>query len=186
VCDDCLHKYKLERFVDKNMWDEDEELFEEFLDASEKIEENIPRCSECVAVVKVEQARRDGKDDPFLIYERTLNVHSMEIINDFQALLKERFKFQKSIVDENHVAIFVWPGTYTRPLTVRIYYVTSEVEQAQIVAFVNEISQDLRENQVKVEFFEAEVWETWSNPETEISGGERGREKLLKEVFLNC
>lgn len=186
VCETCLHKHELERFVGQDVWGGDEELFDAFIDASEKLDGNDSRCSECIAVVQVEQARSDGKDDPFPVYERTLNSHSADVINDLDSLLKKKFQFQKSIVDGRDVAMFVMPGTYTRPLTIRIYYVTSEDEQTQLVALVKEFFESFRENQVKVEFFEAEVWEIWSDPETEMSGGERDEEKLLKEVFLNC
>jgi hypothetical protein len=186
ICADCLHKYELERFVDNDVWEEDEEVFEAYLNATEKIEHSTPWCCECVAVVEVEQARREGRDDPFPVYEKTLNSHSMDVINELQTQLTKRFKFEEPIVEDNHLAVFVWPGTYTRPLTLQIYYVTSENKQSHIVEFVNEFFQDLRENQVKVQFLEAEVWDTWSNAETGVSGAKRGDEKLLREVFLNC
>jgi len=45
---------------------------------------------------------------------------------------------------------------------------------------------DVELNQVKVEFWEAEIWNTWSNPKTGTSGASRGKEIMLREVYLNC
>jgi hypothetical protein len=193
VCEECLHKYHLERFEDNvlaakgifRIWDNDE-LLEAYFEAYEQIQDRTVHCSECIAVAKVEQARRNGEDDPFPTYDKTLNSHSIEVIKELQNLLIENFHFQESIVVENHLAIYVEPGAYTYPLTVKIYYVTVDAEQNRIVNFIDDFFRGHELNQVKIEFFEAEVWETWSNPEKGTSGGKRGEEKLLRKVYLNC
>jgi hypothetical protein len=167
LCKNCLQKYNLENFSDKllsydgDIWNNDE-LLDYFFDAYDKIEERTVRCTECVAVAKVEQARINGEQAPFPTYNKTLNSHS-NIINKFMSQLKIKFQFQKSIVVDNHFAVFVKPGAYTYPMTVTIYYIVNEEEQTHIIKFIDEYFQSILLNQVKIEFFEAEVWNTWSN-----------------------
>jgi len=196
VCEDCLHKYHLEPLEDNSLalsdpLSDDERLDEIFheLEIFEHMEGRATLCSECIAVAKVEQARRNGEIDPFPTYERTLNSNHGNEIESFQTQLSANFKFAKSVrpfAKKNPFALFIKPGAYTYPLTVMIYYVTSESQQEQIIQFIIEYFRWKDLNQVKVQFYEAEVWKLKSNPETGISSAERGMEKLLREVCLNC
>ncbi|MCP4215719.1 MAG: hypothetical protein GY765_13785 [bacterium] len=195
VCEACLRKYHLERLEGiepankgiSSFW-ENEELLEEYFEAYDQVpdsDRNI-RCSECVAVAKVEQARRNGEDDPFPTYEKTLNSHNSEIIQELKNLLMVNFQFRNSIVIDNESSLRIAAGGYRYPLTVTIYYVTNEDDQNRIVNTIDVFFHDKELNQAKILFYEAEVWETHSNHEDGRIGGRRGEEKLAREVILNC
>jgi hypothetical protein len=194
VCEECLHQYHLERFENNSLALghgifgilEDEELTDAFFDIYEQFQERTVRCSQCIAVAKVEQARKNGEPDPFPTYDKTLNSHDLEIVEELYHFLTTNFRFQKSTVVDNRFAVFIEPGGYTYPLTVKIYYVRAESAQSQVVNLIDNFFQGQELNQVKVKFLEAEVWETRVNPETGLSSGKRGEERLLKEVLLNC
>jgi hypothetical protein len=55
-----------------------------------------------------------------------------------------------------------------------------------MIQFMTEYFRGKALNQVKVKFYEAQVWKLESNSETGLSGASRGPEKLIKEVCLNC
>jgi hypothetical protein len=143
-------------------------------------------CSECVAAVQVEQARREGKKDPFPVYEKTMTSHDHDCVEALESHLTRHFDFKKSIVAKNRVAVFVTAGNYRWPLTVRVFYVRDRLEQDKIVSLATAFLKDLPLNQAKVEFWEAEIWNTWTNPQSGVSGGCRGNEVLLREAYLNC
>ena len=66
------------------------------------------------------------------------------------------------------------------------YYVTSFDDQNQIIALIADFLAGKPYNQGKIAFYEAENWKTWFSPETGVTGGSRGEERLLREVHLNC
>jgi len=193
VCDTCWKQHDLESFekhpeiIGKDMFDIEEEnpTIDEYFQIYDKIQ-RVVWCSECLAQIKVKQARNNGEGAPFPVYERTLNSNNGEEIEKLHNLLTENFYFKESIVKNDSFAVFVLAGGYTHPLTIKIYYVSSEIEQKRITQFVDDLFRKKELNQVKIKFLEAEIWTTWSNHEAGISGGKRGKEKLLKEVLLNC
>jgi hypothetical protein len=189
VCDICLGRFHLGEFrnhpgiVCKEPLEIDDALVEKFIRTYQRIESLTARCAECIAAAQVAQARRDGRPDPFPVYEKTLTSHHRRLVKKLDRHLRRNFNFQRSIVDPEYWewALFMKPGHYTRPLTVIVYYVIDPAEQDHIVALVSEFLEGRRRNQAKVEFYEAEVWN-----ETGEGGGYRGEEKLLREVSLNC
>jgi hypothetical protein len=70
-------------------------------------------------------------------------------------------------------------GNYRTPLRIRIYYVREKLEQNKIIEIINERLQKEPMNQVQIEFFEAENWQFWNDPETGSSGRKHLEEKLL-------
>jgi hypothetical protein len=130
----------------------------------------------------------EGRPDPYRVYERTLTENHREILNELEAHLISRFEFQFSAVNpaKRERAVFVRGGDYRQPLTVTTYYVTTAEEQDFIVLLLTDFLAKFELNQAKVAFFAAEVWTTWFNPEKRTSGGRRGKEKLLRETFINC
>src|SRR6185503_15598830 len=97
VCDVCLHRYGLEPFEDSSSSFDDfldpEERLEAFVKAYDQLQGRTVRCSQCVAVAKVEQARRNGELDPFPIYERTVNSNFRDEIAGLQQHLLANFQF---------------------------------------------------------------------------------------------
>jgi hypothetical protein len=194
VCEECLRKYKLAGFEGYPSWIEaerpDEEL-DKAVDAYlEKYERLIGRrafCSECVAAAEVAQTRREGGPDPFPVYERTFTANHSEALGELKEHLATSFEFRYSVVNPAERAVFVSGGNYRQPMTVTIYYVTMPNEQDFIVSLVRNFVARSERNQVRVIFFEAEVWTTWLSPKKPASGGgRRGKETLLREIFLNC
>ncbi len=192
VCDECLHKYHLEPFqkytplLDGRFHDIPDDVLEAYFHAYKQMQHNAVRCSECVAVARVEQARRNGEPDPFPTFGRTLTSHDSEEIEELRKTVTEQFHFRESVVDDNHDAVFIYPGNYTQPLTIVCYYVKSESEQNRIVAFIQSLFKDHEWNQVRVRFLESEVWHTLTSPVHGATGRQRGDEVLLNEVLLNC
>jgi hypothetical protein len=193
ICDLCWSKYDLLRLenrskgIGSNVFEliADENSFvDECIEIHEKLQ-SVVWCTQCIAEIQVREARSNGKLVPFPIYERTLNSHNEDAIQELRTSLATNFQFKKSNVMDS-LAVFVTPGAYRYPLTVKIYYVTSENEQRQIVQLVDKFLCSKELNQAKVEFYEAKVWEMSFNQETGILSGNRGEEKLLMEVFLNC
>jgi hypothetical protein len=187
VCETCFHKYHLEDFENCSLdsFLNNDERLETFFNIYEQIQEKTVWCSECLSMAKVEQARKDNKQDPFPIYDRTLNSHCIEILTDLHKFLVTNYEFHKSTIDDKP-AVTISPGAYTYPLTVTIYYVTKETEQNKIIQLIDNFLRVQKLNQVKIEFYEAEVWNTWTNSEKGVSGRSKGFEKLLREVFVNC
>ena len=207
VCEDCLHKYQLERLnkISANLsddvkpWDVIKEpkykkAFEhhiEFGHPDEFYDQVTFRCAECIAVVQIEQARRNREDDPFPVYERTIideTQQDMEVFESLENQLVENFWFPKSELilttkppfsprrgnsrsyEGDEPLVIVKKGSYKKPLTITIYNITTEDEQNKIVSFVEAYLQQRELNQAKIEFREIE---------------ESGKE-TLKEVLLNC
>jgi hypothetical protein len=193
VCQECLRNYDLANFKGLPSYFASElpdydDAVEAFTEIYERLEGRRVFCSECVAAAEVTQARREGRPDPYPVYERTLTENHREILNELEAHLIDRVEFQFSKVNhaERRKAVFVHGGNYRQPVTVTIYYVTTTDDQDFIVLLVANFLAKFELNQAKAVFFAEEVWITWSNPEKGTSGGRRGEEKLLRETFINC
>ena len=76
VCEDCLHKHRLERLnslsvqgIPSLWWDDaGDELLEMYLDATDQIQVHhgwTALCEHCIAALQVKQARKNRQDDPF-------------------------------------------------------------------------------------------------------------------------
>ena len=74
---------------------------------------------------------------------------------------------------DTDLAVFFNPGSYSRPFTVMVYYVTARTEQDRVTAIVDEFFQGQERNQLKIQFFESER----TNP-SDV--------KLLEEIRRNC
>jgi len=201
VCDECLGKYGLARFINHPglivgdpPWTlggpfhlVDEQAYDEYCEAYESFTDRHICCDECIAAAEVSQARSEGKPDPFPVYERTLTSHQRKRVGELESYLTRHFGFKASVVDpgRHELALFLEPGHYRQPLTVRTYYVVTRAEQDGIVALVSEFLSGQVLNQARVQFWEAEVWETGTNPQAGVSWGRRGRETLLREEFVN-
>src|SRR5580698_8845151 len=109
----------LSRFTDAIIGD--------FEAAYEKLEERRIYCVECVAAIQVAQARKEGKKDPFPVYEKTMTSHEQDRVQALEKHLISRFEFKNSILGEyrnkHTAAAFVAAGGYRLPATVKIYYV---------------------------------------------------------------
>jgi hypothetical protein len=166
----------------------DEELTDAYQEIYERLEGRHVRCVECVAAAQVCQARKEGRPDPFPVYERTLTYNHREVLGQLEGYLVRNFKFQRSTIgpDKRKPAVFVQAGDYRQPMTVKAYYVTKAQDQDRIASLVTNFLRGVELNQCKMLFLEAEVWHTWSNPEKGVSGGYRGEEKPLREIYVNC
>ena len=198
VCEKCWEKHSLDRFqlyLDMS--------FDEFLNLDNEKADLIGEewdevycavgrqgwCIECVAEIIVRQARKNGEPDPFPIYEKTFTQLYQERVDELKKSLTDNFLFQKSIYWESYFqncpAIFLQSGSFTRPLTIQIYYVTSEIEQNPIIKFIDKFLSQTELNQAKIVFLESENWIRTDNSTGTVSF-HRGEEKVLKTVFLNC
>ena len=190
VCSDCLTTHGFDAFVDlpsalpspanQGNFDADEAVLIAYEAACERLGTHKPFCSSCVDEIEFQQARRDGRPDPFPVYERTLTSLNQDLIDTLERRLLDRFKFRESIVQKKTCALEVYPGDYRRPLTLRTYYVVDPEDQRRIVDAVSSFLRDQQLNQARVQFWEAEAW-----TQTKVRGW-RGAEKLLHSVDLNC
>ena len=203
VCDRCWEKYNLERYENHpdivgNFFyeiEEDSPITKDYENIYNEMQRRI-WCWQCIAEVQVSTARKNKEPDPFPVYEKTLNENQQDVINEFYKFLTTHFQFQQSTTQHfltlkdlflrNPLAVYIRAGAYTYPLTLTIYYVVSEIEQEKIIQIVNEFFHNKELNQVKLEFYEAEIWDTISGINTEASGVRKGNEKLCNEVYLNC
>jgi hypothetical protein len=198
VCEECWNKHNLDRFQTylkmsfDDFLDLDEEEAKPIEEEWDKVYQTVNRkgwCIQCVAEIRVKQARKKGEPEPFPTYERTLTQLQQEKIDELKASLLTNFKFQNSvdvkIYRQEHSAVFLQAGSFTSPLTIKIYYVFSEKEQSLILDFVNELLSKTESNQAKIMFLESENWIKTEHPSGTISHF-KGEEKILKEVYLNC
>lgn len=196
VCEKCWQKHNLDRFdhfaeiSDDELLDMDQEKAKAIDDEWRKVYDSVNRrglCVQCIAEVKVKQAKRNNEPIPFPIFEKTLTENQSDLVEKLKKNLLENFHFQKSarcfIPYENFPAVFVRTGAFTYPLSVKIYYILSETEQNEIVEFVKTFLEQTELNQAKIQFWEAE---SWIKTETEFGFSHQGEEKLLREVYLNC
>lgn len=111
VCENCFHKYNLDRLQNlrrdfigilngEGSW---EDMFFEALDDKtyeeiyERFEGRTGKCSDCIRVAIVEQARRNGKPSPFTTYEKTLISNHEETITELYNFLTQNFQFKESL-----------------------------------------------------------------------------------------
>ncbi|MGO9487161.1 MAG: hypothetical protein ACLPX9_21735 [Rhodomicrobium sp.] len=190
VCEECFRGYNLQQFENRpRFWEHpDEQAEEAYLGIYERLEGRRVKCAECVATAEVAQARRDGKPDPFPVFERTLTANHREVLEQLEAHLIHNFDFEPSIVEHQRKerAVFVQGGNYREPLTVTVYYVTAADKQEQIASLIADFLAAFELNQCRIRFFQAEIWITTYNAEKRPSGAYRGQETLLREIFLNC
>jgi hypothetical protein len=189
VCSQCLRKYGLEQFERRRSYIEepDDGLIDAYEKSYECLEERRQGCAECVAAAEVAQARKDGKPDPFPVYERTLTANQQATLYELKACLLLNFKFQPSVrdADRRTPAMFLAGGNYRWPMTLTIYYITVPEEQDRIASLVANFLRGMELNQGKIIFFEAEVCITKSNYGAGTSHSYRGHEVLLREIYLN-
>jgi hypothetical protein len=67
---------------------------------------------------------------------------------------------------------------------VYVYGVTEPNAQDAIVQTLQRFDRDHKSGKLLVQFFAKENWTTWSDPATGGSGGRRGRETPLREVWI--
>ena len=174
ICEDCLHRYHLEplhaisaklsdrvspfTLVQDSKYIKAFEHHEQFGDIDEFQNKLTYRCEQCIAVVQVEQARRNGEDDPFPVYEKTLNSHHTEVIEALRIQTMENFRSIINVAKSvSSYAVEAEPGTLFYPLTIRINWVATEDQQKQIVSFIDAFMQSQELNQAKILFFDKEV-----------------------------
>jgi hypothetical protein len=190
VCEECFHRYGLSQFENcPCLWDHpDQKVEDAYFEIYERLEGRRVKCAECVAAAEVAQARKDGRPDPFPVFERTLTENHRETLDRLKAHLIRNFDFQFSAVepDGKKRAVFVKGGHYRQPLTVTVYYITAANGQERIASLVANFLAEYELNQCRIRFLEAEVWTTWVNVAKRASGGYRGQETLLREIFMNC
>lgn len=201
VCNECWENYEIEKFeshpelkgksyfdIDDEL-DEDSPIFKKYVEVQEKLNKNLKGwCIQCIKEVKVKTWRREGKLDPFPVFERTLTEAQNETVIELEKNLVENFQFQNSLFwktqFQDRPAISIRAGAFTYPLTVTIYYVVSEKEQNQIVKFVEGFLRQTELNQCRILFYEAENWTSEKN-QFDLLNWHRGEEKILREVRLN-
>lgn len=198
VCDICWQKYDLDRFqhfseisLDEFL-DLDNEKAKSLKDEWRNVYDSVNRrgwCVQCIAEVKVKQARRNNEPLPFPVFEKTLTENQRELVEELKKNLLETFHFQKSvrclIPYENFPAVFVQTGAFTYPLSIKIYYILAEKEQNEIIEFVKTFIQQTELSQARIAFWEAESWIKTEN-RFGLYSYHQGEEKLLREVYLNC
>jgi hypothetical protein len=157
-------------------------------EAYKRLEGRRVGCAECVAAAEVSQARKEGRPDPYPVYERTLTHNQRKVLDDLKQYLARNFIFPRSSIgsDRDKPALFIEERNYRWLMTVKVYYVMDAQEQDRIAGLVADFLRKVERNQCRLIFLEAEVWHTWSNPEKGISGAYRGQEKLIREIFVNC
>ena len=154
-CEDCLHKYRLEHFVGKSIYTIYPSYKWERFQKNQDFEWTF-HCNQCIAVAKVEQARRNGEDDPFPVYEKTLTLNHIEIIEELRIQVMENCR--STINDPHGFAVSAKPGAYTYPMTIWIGWIPAdEDEDKQIVSFIDAFLQGQELNQAKIEFLHKEV-----------------------------
>jgi ribosomal protein S17E len=202
VCDECWKNYEIEKFEEhpelkgKDYFDIDDEfdensyIFQEYCKVYDKLNENMGGwCLQCMAEIKIKNARRNNKPDPFRVFEKTLTHAQKDVVEKLEEELTGKFQFQKSVVWEtqfqNRPAVFIQAGAFSYPLTIKIYYVIDECKQDKIIHFVEKFLQQTELSQAKIEFWEAENWIATEN-QFGLYNYRRGEEKLLREEMLNC
>ncbi len=191
-CGDCFHATGLDDLardpaVDgRGIAELADAVIETYFGAIERLgQRTTAHCAECVAAAEVTQARIDGRPDPFPVFERTMTSHHGGALSELRAYLVSEFAFRESIaprVDAGAApAVSVVAGTYRQPLTVRAYYVVKAAAQERIVGLVSAFLAGRELDQARVEFYEAEIWET-----SGLGLRYRGEEKLLRDALLNC
>lgn len=190
MCGDCLVASGLDGFDGETASSirNDGDLQLRYLEAAGRYADAAARCGECVAAAEVAQARREGRPDPYPVYERTMTSHHEAELEALLAVLLKSFQFRPSLVwlgiprYDDHPAVFVSGGGYREPLGVKTYYVTEPGDQDQIIDLVSRFLAGRELDQAMIEFYEAENWTTGPDG----LGGSRGEEKLLRRTFLHC
>lgn len=200
-CGDCFHATGLDDTArevdDTGAAHLADAAIETYLRAIERLgQRTTAHCAECVAAAEVTQARIDGRPDPFPVYERTMTSHHAGALSELYAYLVDELAFRESIAPRPDVdavdtveaveagatsAVAVVAGTYRKPLTVRAYYVVEAAAQDRIVGLVSGFLAGRELDQARVEFYEAEIWETDG-----LGLRYRGEERLLRDALLNC
>ncbi len=118
VCEECWHRYDLRQFenCEGDFETFDDKILDAFYAVYERLEGRRVECAECVAAAEVAQARRDGKPDPFPVYERTLTANHRDALDQLEAHLIRNFDFKPSIVEtyRKRPTVFVQGGQYRR------------------------------------------------------------------------
>lgn len=198
VCNECWKHHNLDRFqtfsemTENEFFDLEEERANQIVKEWSDVYNNVNRrgwCLQCVAEIKVKQARKNGEPDPFRVFEKTLTQLDQEKLDELERNLIANFEFQKSIYWEtsyqSRPAISVRAGAYNYPLNIQIYYVISENEQDSIINFVSKFLSQTELNQAKIIFVESENWIATEN-QFGLFNYQRGEENILREVNLNC
>lgn len=199
VCNKCWQKHSLDNFqrisemTNDEYFDLDDEEANQLESGWSKVYNSVNRqvwCVGYVAEIQIKQARLKGEADPFIVYEKTLNSNQQAKIDELEKNLADNFQLQESLFlkkffQPNRPALFLEAGGLRCPLTITIYYVKKENEQNEIIQSVEKILQQIEDNQAKIQFFEAENLIITQN---QLGGEncERGKENLLREVYLNC
>jgi hypothetical protein len=192
VCGDCFELLGFSRFASledmpiEQRISADTSLWQAFEEAYNKIERRRSICAECLAAIEIEDARRKGLPDPFRVFERTLTSNESALIKDLEDQIKSAFPFKMSAVQSTDLAVWLIPGTYRRPLTLKIYYETEGAIQESVAALLCSLLQDVPSNQAKLEFWEVENWSSRPNATATATIATRGPETLLREIYLNC
>lgn len=186
VCELCWKNQDLERFQNfaeisfDDFLDLEEEKAKPMEDKWSQVYNSVNRrawCVQCIAEVCVNSARKKGEPDPFPVFDNTLSANQQDRIDMLEKDLTDHFKIPSS-------SLSTMSGAFTYPLTLTIYNCVDEKEQNDIVNFVGKFLEQTSLNQAKINFFEEKVWIT---TKTQLGfHHQRGEEKLLREVNLNC
>jgi hypothetical protein len=117
-------------------------------------------CPECLREEKYYAAKKAGRRLPFVGYEHTLNWQHETEVEKLEALLRNRYQFQKSKrpFSGGRDSLLILPGRFTEPLTIIIYYVVLASEQNHLLMIINELFLDSSCPQRRICFYEAERW----------------------------
>lgn len=162
VCPNCYHQFELKKFehlTDDYMEEEaSEQELKDMYDAFKQVYSHlglVPLCWECMAEVKVKQARSRGEPMPFDFYENTLTYQDTDVINELKDQLNAHFHFEKipypAIGGVN--SFWISEGAFTYPLTIKIYRKVNPSEQQKILIFIDRFFETIPQKQRIVRFY---------------------------------
>lgn len=189
VCDDCYDRNEINKLPQISLYDtlaDPEAVSDKEVELAYTKYKQIKRfsfCRICAMEIQLQWARQQGKEDPFEAFENTITFREKNVADKLKKRLLEKYEFQKSIINPDTEALFIYPGHIGEPLLIKVYYVTDLNEQNVLTKYIEDFFQEQNRNQRKILFYESESWikgETTEGYETH----HRGKEKILKEVFI--
>ena len=181
ICEKCWKKVDLNKFQpyldmsQDEFLDLDDEKTKPIEDKWSEIYDSVGRrawCAECVAEIIINQTRTSDETSPFSVYEKTLTQLHQEEIDKLEKSLKISLNLKKHQTLTPHYAsegcqskhidfqsLSIYGGAFTYPLTISIYSVIDEIEQDKIIESVKITFNEIKLNQVKIEFYGIDNWE---------------------------
>jgi len=127
-------------------------------------------CHECFAEMRIRQARREKKEDPFFVFENTLTCNDIAEYDELKRELEKRFSLVDTfdLVDSidcadnvkleyerlKHPLYDMIFGTYDYPFTIRVFGAYSQQQQDAIATFILQFLENGKHNQLKIVFHE--------------------------------